>query len=137
MTYQQNALRFECTGCGNCCTGRGNYYIEVTAEEQRRIQRHLGVSWPWFRRRYVFKFDDTIRSLRMERNGRCVFLDLDNHCRIYPVRPAQCRHYPFWPELVMRPSAWHSEARRCEGIGRGQVVPRVKIERLLKKQDPL
>jgi hypothetical protein len=134
MYYQHHSLRFACTGCGRCCTGPGAHYVvEVTRAEQQRIQKHLGLSWPWFRRRYVFRYDDERESLKMPA-GRCVFLDDANRCRIYPVRPLQCRTYPFWPEPVAHGYAWRLERRRCEGIGRGAVVPLARIEQTLKRQ---
>jgi hypothetical protein len=132
--YEREPLRFACTGCGKCCTGLGNYYIEVTRKEQRRIQRHLAITWRWFRRRYVGRFDENIDSLRTQSGGRCVFLGTDMRCRIYPVRPAQCRNYPFWPELVHRVEDWRAEARRCEGIGRGPIIPVARIVKILKDQ---
>jgi Fe-S-cluster containining protein len=125
-------LRFACTGCGKCCTGGGSYVVEVNRREQRRIQRHLRVSRPWFRRKYLFRFDAETESLKMP-GGRCVFLDGDNRCRIYKVRPLQCRTYPWWPELMNR-RAWRLEARRCEGINRGAVVPLAQIRRQLARQ---
>jgi uncharacterized protein len=124
--------RFACTGCGGCCTGRGAYYVAAAPEEQRRIQRYLGVSWRWFRRRYVTRDADGVESLRWERD-RCVFLDDDRRCRVYPVRPAQCRGYPFWPELASD-AAWRRESRRCEGIGRGAVIPLRRFEAPLRRR---
>jgi Fe-S-cluster containining protein len=126
------APRFACTGCGKCCTGGSRYVVEVSRAEQRRIQKHLGVSWAWFRRKYLFRFDDETESLRMPK-GRCVFLDADNRCRVYQARPLQCRTYPWWPELMNR-RAWRLEARRCEGIGRGSVVPLAQVRRQLARQ---
>ena len=127
-------LRFECTGCGYCCTGDSRrYYVEATPTEQRQIQRHLGISWRWFRRRYVRRVDDNTEGLSMD-GGACAFLGKDRRCRIYVVRPAQCRHYPFWPELVHDPKAWRDEARRCEGIGRGNVIPLARVRASLKQQ---
>ena len=38
-------------------------------------------------------------------DGACCFLDSDNRCRIYPVRPRQCRDFPTtWrvPDEFMR-----------------------------------
>lgn len=127
-------LRFQCTGCGYCCTGDPRrYYVEASPSEQRRIQRHLGISWAWFRRRYVRRVAGGLEGLSMG-GGRCAFLGADMRCRIYRVRPAQCRHYPFWPELVHDPAAWTDEARRCEGIDRGAIVPLTRVRALLKKQ---
>lgn len=125
------ARRFACTGCGKCCTGRGSWVIEVNRAEQERIRRHLGIGRDWLRRRYVFRFDDETESLRMHPNGDCVFLEDGRRCRIYAVRPAQCRSYPFWPELASR-AAWRAEARRCEGIGTGPVIPLARWERVRK-----
>ncbi|MDH3405869.1 MAG: YkgJ family cysteine cluster protein [Gammaproteobacteria bacterium] len=124
--------RFACTGCGECCTGRGSYVIEISRAEQRHLQNFLGISWDWLRRRYVFRFDET-ESIRMRPNGDCVFLDQDRRCRIYAVRPRQCRTYPFWPELASR-KAWRAEAQRCEGIGQGPVIPLVRMDQRRKSR---
>lgn len=126
-------LRFECTGCGRCCTGRGEHYIAATSAEQERIRASLGLSRRWFRRRYVTAYADGTEGLRWD-GDRCAFLDADLRCRIYAVRPAQCRHYPYWPEVVRSPSAWTREARRCEGIGRGNAVPLSRVMTALRAQ---
>ncbi len=134
MYYKRANLRFRCTQCGACCTGRGDSYIAVGPREAERIREHLGLSKSWFRRRYLIWRGAEQRGLRLLENGACTFLDSDGRCRIYPVRPVQCRSYPFWPEVVETKSAWLTEALRCEGIGRGDVVPVRRIERLLQKQ---
>jgi hypothetical protein len=132
--YATRALHFECTGCNHCCTGtHPDYYIEVAATEAERIRKHLKLSPAWFRRRYLHRFDDGVLSLRMQDN-RCVFLDSKQGCRIYALRPAQCRHYPVWPELVTSAAAWRLEARRCEGIGQGAAIPLAEIRRRLRLQ---
>lgn len=127
-------FRFACSGCGRCCYGGPDHYIEATAAEQQRIREYLGLSPAWFRRRYIVKVDKDLEGLRIDSSGHCSFLGDDNRCRIYSVRPAQCRHYPFWPELVSDRKAWQAEARRCEGIGRGKAIPLARVRALLKKQ---
>lgn len=126
------ALRFACTGCGACCTGRGDYFVEVSRAEQRRIQRYLNVSWRWFRRRYVSRYADGTEGLSWQKD-RCVFLDGARRCRIYPVRPMQCRTYPFWPEVVRSSATWRAHARSCEGIGRGAVIPLQQVMARLRR----
>jgi hypothetical protein len=124
-------LRFQCTSCGNCCTGSPrDYWVEVSQAEQRRIAEYLGITLRWLRRRYVVREDDG-DGLSM-RGGACVFLD-GNRCRIYPVRPNQCRGYPFWPELLRSRTAWEAEALRCEGIGRGKPLPEKQLIRILRR----
>lgn len=135
MYYKQHPLRFACTGCGKCCTGNNDHFVAVTHHEQKLIQRFLKISWRWFRRRYIERYEDGQEGLRLGDNGRCSFLGQDNRCRIYAVRPSQCSTYPYWPELVRSRSAWQREAHRCEGIGRGPVVSRSHIDRQLKLQN--
>lgn len=133
MFYQDTPLRFECTGCGACCTGGADHYVETNATERTAIRAFLGLSPAWFRRRYLVRVDADTTGIRLERNGRCPFLGTDNRCRVYPVRPRQCRTYPWWPELVERKRDWTEEARRCEGMNRGTVVPLGTIERSLAR----
>ena len=116
-----SGLRFRCTGCGACCTGGAGHYVEIGQAEQEAIRDHLGLSRPWFRRRYVVPVNDKVEGIRLGADGRCPFLLDDRSCRVYSVRPLQCRTYPWWPELI-RPAAWKAEARRCEGIGQGPVI---------------
>ncbi len=115
--------KFNCTGCGNCCTGNpGTHYIELTTGEAEKIRRLLNISRPWFDRRYLVRLDGQARGIRIGEDRRCVFLDKKKACRIYQSRPQQCRSYPFWPEILCSRSAWQNESRRCEGIGQGNLI---------------
>ncbi len=122
-------LRFQCTQCGVCCTGSSDDDVEVTHDEAASIREFLGVSKAWFRRRYLRLTQNHNLSLVLLDNGRCIFLDSDNRCRIYSVRPKQCASYPFWPEVVSSKTAWLREAKRCEGIGQGPVVVKIKMDK--------
>ena len=132
MSYRElTPLRFKCTGCGRCCSGDPDYYVFLTAVESERIRRRLGLTRDWFKRRYLRRTPQGERVINNQGGGRCVFLDKDNRCRIYSVRPLQCRTYPFWPEVLRSRAVWRAEAKRCEGIDRGQVVPVARIRALL------
>lgn len=127
-------LRFECTGCGKCCVGRGDYYVAATRAEQRRLQRFLKISWRWFRRRYISVREDGSESLRWE-TDRCIFFDKQaRRCRVYAARPGQCRSYPFWPEVLASAPTWRAEGKRCEGIDRGAVIPLEYVEARLQRR---
>ena len=129
--YTRHDLRFECTRCGHCCTGGADRYVYVSELEAEKIRHVLGVGRKWFRQCYSRKLDDGDIVLQ-SRADRCVFLQQDGGCRVYRARPAQCSSYPFWPEIVKTAAAWQREGRRCEGIGRGGVVPLGIIEAKLK-----
>lgn len=57
----------------------------------------------------------TATTTRPDGTAPCPLLDVEtNHCRIHPVKPVQCRAYPFYPSLLVSPEAWNAECRRPE-----------------------
>lgn len=50
--------------------------------------------------------------------NRCVFLQdgQEASCGIYPVRPAKCRQWPFWPELRTDAELRRVVQRTCPGL---------------------
>jgi hypothetical protein len=127
--FEKQPLRFSCTRCGKCCLTGGAYYVFLTEAESEAIRQRLQLSRSWFRRRYLARLEEGELVLAPGKGERCIFLGDDGQCRVYPVRPLQCRTYPFWPELAGNARAWNGEARRCEGVNRGKVVPRATIRR--------
>jgi len=125
--WYEDGLRFQCLRCNSCCGGAPGY-VWVEEDEIVRIARFLGIPVPDFTRRYCRKVWWRI-SLKELPGGDCVFLTADG-CGIYPVRPMQCRTFPFWPDLLESPRRWQSERRRCPGIGRGKLYSRAQIERI-------
>jgi hypothetical protein len=112
-------FRFECQpGCTNCCTQNGHVYL--TEADITTIAGHLGLTPAEFEKRYVTRRDEHLR-LKMRSNERCYFLE-DGACRIHPVKPLQCRVFPFWPENVTSKAAWHRLRRFCPGVGVGPLV---------------
>jgi len=62
-------------------------------------------------------------------NGKCIFLK-QNLCSAYPVRPAQCRTWPFWT-ANLKQSFWQGPLReRCPGIGQGRFYTEQEIEQI-------
>ena len=72
------------------------------------------------------------RTLREKANGDCVFYDRQAGCTVYPVRPSQCRTWPFWESNVATPEAWQATCEACPGSGRGELIPAAEITRRLK-----
>ena len=130
--FEVQPLRFSCTRCGRCCETAGEHYVFLGSTESERIRAYLQISESWFRRRYLDRLESGELVLAATAHDRCIFLAADGGCRVYPVRPLQCRSYPFWPELVGSRRAWQQESRRCEGINRGNVVPVDRIRRAVR-----
>src|SRR3990172_7081258 len=91
----QDGLRFQCTECGDCCTGAPGY-VWVGRDEIAELAEHLGVSVADFERKYVRRVGSR-KSLIEYANGDCVFFDgASRKCTVYQARPLQCRTWPFW-----------------------------------------
>jgi len=112
-------LRFECQpGCTACCTQKG--FVYLTEADVSRAAEFLRIAPAAFERQYVYRTRN-LRRLRMPRGTHCYFLR-ESGCSIHPAKPAQCRIFPFWPELVESRREWRKTARYCPGIGQGSLI---------------
>jgi len=127
-TWYSDGLKFSCTQCGDCCTGRPGF-VWVTREEVEAIARFLEVSIEDLRERALRKVHGRV-SLTERANGDCVFYA--KGCSIYPARPIQCRTFPFWPENLRSERDWDEAASECPGMGRGRLYSVEEIARLRK-----
>lgn len=117
--WYKNGLSFECAGCGDCCRGTPGY-VWVTLEEAERIARHLAMPLGEFETTCLRHVMGRM-SLLEKPNGDCIFWERDAGCRVYDLRPLQCRTFPFWKQNIKNPSAWDRLASGCPGIGRGRL----------------
>ena len=122
-TFFDSGLRFECQRCGACCTGESGT-IYVAEDEIGPIAAFLEISEEELRRRYCYPFRDSV-SLREESDGRCCLYD--EGCAVYPVRPRQCRTWPFWFDIMRSEIRWQKAARQCPGMGKGRLHHRREI----------
>ena len=127
-------LRFECTLCGNCCRNHGAYtYVYLAEADVEAIAVHLRLSRAAFLERYC-RLEDGWVSLRMD-EPQCPFLEESNRCAIYPVRPKQCKTWPFWDENLKR-AAWEGPVKECcPGIGKGPLHSPEEIERSARETE--
>jgi Fe-S-cluster containining protein len=128
--WYAGGLPFTCTQCGDCCTGAPGY-VWVTDAELEAIARHLGRPLAEVRDLHS-RGSRGKRTLREKANGDCVFFERKKGCTIYPVRPAQCRTWPFWESNVATPEDWKKTCETCPGSGQGELIPVEEISRRLK-----
>ena len=121
--FFEQGLFFECRRCGACCTGApGTIY--VGPDEVPVVAGHLGLPVAEFTRRYLYPYKDSF-SIREDESGACLFFD--RGCAIYPVRPYQCRAFPFWFSNLRSEACWEQVRRQCPGIGHGPRFTRAQI----------
>lgn len=120
-------LRFECTGCGQCCTGDPGF-VWVNKGEIESLAKALGLEVSLLEKRYVRRVG--IRKSLIELpGGDCVFFDsLSRRCKVYHTRPRQCRSWPFWQSNVRTASDWERTCRDCPGSGRGPIMPAEEVD---------
>src|SRR5947209_8178156 len=92
--WYKDGLKFKCTQCGNCCTGAPGF-VWVNEEELTAIADFRKEPLEEVMGLYTSQVGSD-RTLREKPNGDCIFYDRRAGCTIYPVRPRQCRTWPFW-----------------------------------------
>ena len=128
-------LHFECQQCGACCAGPGEGYIWATKPEIQLIADFLKETTEQIRRKYLKQVGLRTTIIEQTDNKDCVFLreiDRQKRCMIYPVRPSQCRIWPFWPSNLTSSSAWNEANQKCPGINRGRCYSYREIEKIKK-----
>ena len=87
----QDGLRFECTQCGDCCTGAPGY-VWVNRQEMEDLAAELGLELEAFEKKYVRRVGIR-KSLIEYANGDCVFFDPKaRKCTVYNARPEAMPH---------------------------------------------
>lgn len=126
--WYRDGLPFECTQCGDCCTGAPGY-VWVNNEEIAAIAKEIGEEdIERFTALYVRNVG-VRKSLREYSDGACVFFDNDaRKCTVYHARPRQCRTWPFWDSNLRTPEAWQRTCEVCPGSGQGKLVQLDDIE---------
>ncbi len=127
--FFSSGVRFECRRCGFCCTGySGSVYIQDY--EIKKIAEFLNITTKDFISEYLYPFRDSY-SIKEKENNHCIFYE--NGCKIYPVRPQQCRDYPFWVTNMRNEKNWQKTKKDCPGIGEGKLYTEDEILEILKK----
>jgi Fe-S-cluster containining protein len=126
--WYKDGLRFECTQCGDCCTGAPGYVWVNQAEIVELAGMVSGGDVEEFERKYVRKIG--IRKSLIEfSNGDCVFFSNETRgCTVYEGRPRQCRTWPFWDSNLKTEEAWNDTCEICPGSGTGSLYQLEQIE---------
>jgi Fe-S-cluster containining protein len=150
--WYAEGLKFTCSQCGNCCTG-GPGFVWLSEVEVGRMAEYLGMGRAEVMEKYCREVYGRI-SLKEGRNERgeydCVFLkeerverhggdgpvvQMKRSCTVYPVRPLQCRTWPFWESNLSAAGIWEAASKRCHGMNQGRVFTVEEMERLRDAED--
>ena len=121
-------IRFECRRCGACCIGDPGV-VRVDKREIADIAAYLGMSVSAVGDGFLHPWENEQR-IRETDDGRCLFFE--DGCRIYPVRPNQCKTFPFWFANLRAEQRWIQISRQCPGIGSGHLYTKADILDILQ-----
>ena len=86
--HDDEVKKTNCLNCANCCKTTGPLFTSADIE---RISKHLRQKSQQFIDQYLHIDEDQDYVLQ---TVPCNFLDQDNTCFIYDVRPKACREFP-------------------------------------------
>ncbi len=126
--WYKDGLRFECQRCGSCCRGEPGM-IWIDKKEIKETSSFLGITQDIFAKLYLRIVNGRF-SLLEHNNGDCIMYD--DGCKIYSVRPSQCKTFPFWKSNLENGAEWEKLKSTCPGIGKGRLHTLNYIEDYLK-----
>lgn len=86
--HEDEFAKTNCLECANCCKTTGPLFTQKDIE---RISKHFKMKPGNFIEEFLRLDEDNDHVLQ---EVPCTFLDNDNYCSIYEVRPKACREYP-------------------------------------------
>jgi Fe-S-cluster containining protein len=133
--WYKDGLRFQCTECGQCCTGAPGY-VWVNDQEIADMAEFLAISVDTFKKQYLRRCDNRWALVELKsQKYDCVFLN-GKKCLVYNARPTQCRTFPWWKENLNTEESWKIAGRDCEGINdQAPIVPYSQIVQLLRENE--
>ena len=123
-TFLSDGIRFSCARCSGCCCGRPGV-VFLSAEELEALAKHEELTVEQFVKVYCrwIPSDDGFEYLSFRETSayECIFWEEGIGCRVYELRPVQCRTYPFWSGVIKDEASWTEEGKKCPGIGKGEL----------------
>ena len=133
----KNGIGFECQNCGNCCSTVFEGYIFLYPHDIEQLLNFFKINFQELYNTYLNKiqiglviwdenlqdthktFDVDILILDSGKRDNCIFLEeKDNKklCKIYEARPAQCKIYPFWNDIMTDSEQLEKIKLECNGF---------------------
>lgn len=92
--HEEAFATINCLDCANCCK---NHSPTFKTPDIKRISKFLGLKETELIEKYLRLDEDNDFVVKQ---SPCAFLNTDNTCRIYDVRPSDCARYPYTDEDV-------------------------------------
>lgn len=119
--HQEAFKKIDCLDCAACCK---NYSPRFKQQDIKRIAKFLNMKERDFELTYLVSDEDHDFVLQSK---PCPFLEKDNKCQIYDVRPSDCQRFPYTDEdvFIKQPALTLMNASFCPAVN-------VVLERLME-----
>lgn len=125
--HEEVFAKTDCLNCANCCKTTGPLWSE---RDKERVAKHLRLKTGEFESAYLRLDEDGDWVLRQL---PCPFLEADNACAIYDIRPKACREYPHTDRAKQAQilDLTQKNALICPAVG--EIVARMEVIYAQKK----
>ena len=106
-------FQFSCISCGECCRVDG--YVYLNSKEVKAMAALLGMKEKDFKKQHTDWMPIIGHTLKTPKEGGCIFLKAGK-CTVYGARPAQCRAFPYWKDIMKDEGEMERVAGYCKGI---------------------
>lgn len=112
QTHEEVFQEMDCLECANCCK---SIPPMLSHRDIKRISKSIGISPIDFSEKYTVIDEDGDTVINA---SPCPFLEDDNKCKIYEVRPAACRAYPHSGDQMFLKNLSHHKRnmKYCPGL---------------------
>lgn len=86
--HEKEFMNIDCLECANCCRTLGP---RLSTQDIDRLSKFRKIKSQSFFDKYLMQDEDGDIVFR---NMPCPFIDENNYCHVYEVRPKACREYP-------------------------------------------
>jgi hypothetical protein len=110
--HEEAFSRIDCLECAACCK---NYSPRFKTPDIRRISKALGLKEGSFIEKYLLLDEEGDYVVNQK---PCPFLQSDNRCGIYEIRPSDCSRFPYTDEdvLLKRPTLTLKNVTFCPAV---------------------
>ncbi len=110
--HEEIFRKIDCLDCANCCSSIPPI---VTKTDAARIAKEFGMKPAEFEKQYLTVDDDGDTVMN---TSPCPFLQKDNMCLIYDIRPKACRQFPHTDNLDFSKNMklHYLNAQTCPGV---------------------
>ena len=110
--HEEAFSKIDCLECAGCCKSISPRF---KPPDIKRISKYLGMKEAAFTDTYLRLDSDADYVVKFT---PCPFLESDNKCSIYHVRPGDCENYPYTDsyDFLKRPNITYENSTVCPAV---------------------